>query len=101
MIKALDTAAMGMLKAQKRATELAGDILKTTTGQPLEPGNGKNHTKVASGAQTHGATQTNPLIQQISDFKLTELQFRASAFAFKRIAESAEVSLGLLVDKKG
>ncbi len=113
MIKALDSATMGLLKAQKRASELATDILKTTTSQQPEAATGRQNTSrnavgasiddsgsALTGIQPHSTAQTNSLIQQISEFKLAEIQFRASATAFSRIADTSEVSLGLLVDKK-
>ena len=113
MIKALGAAATGLINAQKRATELAGDIIKTTSSHQSEPSHTRPDTDVNSndpadahnagakaGSQDNKISQSNLLIQQITEFKLTEIQFRANASAFKRIADTAEVSLGALLDKK-
>lgn len=114
MINELGTAAMGMLKAQKRAADLASDILKTASGTQARTKHGSNDDEsiatspspvdpaiAAKGIQSPLTSQTSSLIQQISEFKLAKLQFRASATVFEQITESSEVSLGLLLDKKG
>lgn len=111
MIKALNIAAVGMIKAQKRATELAADIVETTTRQVSDATTPSPSGTAGSSSAGNGDTpannldrqslQSNSLIQQIVDFKATEIQFRASATAFKRIADTAEETLGTLFDKKG
>jgi len=100
MIKALDKSAAGLMKAQTRATELANDIVKTVSNPQPKAEIKSSKINVAAGVQTPTVIQSNSLIQQISEYKLTELQFRASATVFKRIADSPEATLGLLVDKK-
>lgn len=108
MIKALDIAAARMIKAQKRATELAVGIVETSAGQVS---GSTGATPIFDASSGNGDTPANTpgkqsplsdlLVQQIINFKATEIQFHASATAFKQIADTAEETLGTLFDKKG
>ncbi len=108
MIKALDITAAGMIKAQTRATELAAYIVETRTERVSGPsGTTPNSGTLASNSDMPAnnpgkqSLQSGSLIQRIVDFKATETQFRASATAFKRIADTNEETMGTLFDKKG
>lgn len=110
MIRALDTAAAGLIKAQRRASELAASIVETTAGRVSDgsspgtsgssnDGSASNSNMPANNTAKH-SPQASLLVQQIVDFKATDLQFRTSATVFKRIADTTEESLGALLDKK-
>lgn len=104
MVDALSSAANGLLNAQRRATDLAVEILKTTS----EQSGFQEETEAANAQQESENQQENtppaqqeqgrPLAQQIVDLKSAETQFRASAEAFTRAAESQDQLLGSLFD---
>jgi hypothetical protein len=106
MIKALDTAAQGLLQAEKRATDIAKDILRSVTDRPaftLDDGATSASTPDASAIENGVANVSAPatnygsLIQQFSDLRAEEKAFKASATAFARIDET----LGTLLDDEG
>jgi len=102
MIKALNIATQGLLQAEQRATDIAKDILKTTsdsTSFKLETQTGENISQPSS--QLSGTAASVPsgagfgnLIQQFADLRAEENAFKASATAFKKIDET----LGALLD---
>lgn len=104
MVDALSSAANGLLNAQRRATDLAVEILKTTSDQSSF----QEETAAASAEQdidnkqeiadSTPPGQGRPLAQQIVDLKSAETQFKASAAAFTRVAESQDQLLGSLFD---
>lgn len=118
MIKALNIASQGMLQAEKRATDIAREILKSsseaatfsrelesatpdaqtaTDSTTFDPAFG---TKPATLRATPPSTQGpgySDLLQQMVDLKAEEHSFKANAKAFKRIDET----LGSLLDDKG
>ncbi|MBO6503972.1 MAG: hypothetical protein JJ850_17215 [Kordiimonadaceae bacterium] len=103
MVDALSSAANGLLNAQRRATDLAVEILKTTSDQSSF----QEETEAATAEQDANAQndspdtrqeQGRPLAQQIVDLKGAEAQFKASAAAFTRVAESQDQLLGRLFD---
>lgn len=104
MVDALSSAANGLLNAQRRATDLAVEILKTTSDQSSF----QEETATAATDQgtenqqenpdTSSPEQDRPLVQQIVDLKSAETQFKASAAAFSRVAESQDQLLGSLFD---
>ncbi len=111
MIKALNIASQGMLQAEKRATDIAREILKfsseaTSFSRGLEsatPHATKTVTDSATPDHTYGNSSTthapgySDLLQQMVDLKSEEHSFKANAKAFKRIDET----LGSLLDDKG
>ena len=111
LIKALNIAGQGMLQAEKRATDIAREILKSssetaTFSKELESAT-PDATDVTTPDHTFGNKPATPdathrpgysdLLQQMVDLKAEEHSFRANAKAFKRIDET----LGSLLDDKG
>ncbi|TNE63665.1 MAG: hypothetical protein EP335_08885 [Alphaproteobacteria bacterium] len=105
MIKALDIATQGMLQAERRATDVAAEILKGLSGDQsfqaaLEGQDAGNvvaaATKSAPASNTGGAGYAD-VIQQMADLKASEHAFKANATVFKRLDET----LGSLLDAKG
>jgi len=105
MIKALNIATQGLLKAEQRATDIAKDILKTTSDNAsfkVEEDNRDNTTQAAPQPSGTNANNLNGsgignLVQQLSDLRAEETAFKASATAFKKIDET----LGTLLDNEG
>lgn len=112
MIKALNTAAQGLLQAERRATDVAHDILKSASeGASFSIDEGTDPQNIPSDAaqETKAALITGPsstapsggdfgsLIQQFADLRAEENAFKASATAFKKIDET----LGSLLDDEG
>ena len=108
MIKALDTAAAGMLQAERRATDIAKEILQSSSDATSFKSNlsqSAGDTPTATPATTGAVTTRTPvggtsgysdLLQQMVDLKAEEQAFKANAKAFKRIDET----LGSLLDDK-
>lgn len=106
MIKALNTATQGLLQAERRATDVAKDILKST-GQEFSrkvdaetnATEGADKLPAVSGTAPTAATGSDfgNLIQQFADLRAEEKAFQASATAFKKIDEG----LGTLLDDEG
>ena len=106
MIKALNIATQGLLQAEKRATDIAKDILKTTNDsasftfeKPIGDNNTTQPTSQPSGTTTNNLNGSGfgNLVQQFSDLRAEEAAFKASATAFKKIDET----LGTLLDDEG
>lgn len=116
MIEALDTAKQGLLQAERRATDIAIDILKTaskpasfdTSSNTDLTGISKNIAPATSKTQTGDNNPdaavriNNPsgfgyLIQQFADLRAEQRAFEANAKAFK----AADESLGTLIDDLG
>ena len=116
MITALDTAKQGLLQAERRATDIAKDILKTTreaasfsaseddslTDAPRNAANTTIETQADNSSP--GTTVNNNshpgfgnLIQQFSDLRAEQRAFEANAKVFK----AADESLGTLLDDLG
>jgi len=104
MIKALNIATQGLLQAERRATDIAKEILDTSSRAASS-----FNVAVDTEAQNAGATAGNKtgapvtpdvgfgnLIQQFSDLRAEEQAFKASAIAFKKIDET----LGTLLDNE-
>ncbi|WP_020401205.1 hypothetical protein [Kordiimonas gwangyangensis] len=103
MIDALKIAAGGMLKAERRATDIAQEILKATgeaASFTLEDSPEQGTQKPASGAPVAapgGGVGYSDLLQQMVDLKAEEHAFKANARVFQRVDET----LGSLLDDKG
>lgn len=112
MIKGIDIAAQGMLRAEKRATDIAKDILdlnaKETSfslenqdnaqGSPSDTA--QSQTSKPSGLSTT-ADGFGSLIQQFADLRAEENAFKANAAVFKRLDETQDEALGSILDDKG
>ncbi len=105
MIKALNSATQGLLQAERRATDIAKDILKTASGESGFSVEDPSETTKSAGQSLNTATPPAPqpngegfgnLIQQFADLRAEENSFKASATAFKKIDEA----LGTLLDDK-
>jgi len=109
MIKALNIATQGILQAERRATDIAKDILKSASeGASFSIDEGADPQNIPSDAATPtkaanitGPSSTAPsgegfgnLIQQFADLRAEENAFKASATAFKKIDET----IGTLLD---
>ncbi|MCK0070957.1 hypothetical protein [Kordiimonas laminariae] len=109
MIKALNTAQNGLLQAERRATEIARDILNSTSAasssfsDAVESSPSENtSTEAPTTAQTVNNTNLSgasvgSLIQQFADLRAEEQSFAANAKAFQAIDET----LGSLLDDEG
>ncbi|WP_262691287.1 hypothetical protein [Kordiimonas aestuarii] len=108
MIKALNTAATGMLEAERRATDIAKEILRLSgeaASFKLDVTEASDTTSPPSAAatgapvarSTGGNAGYSDLLQQMVDLKAEEQTFKANAKAFKRIDDT----LGSLLDDKG
>ncbi len=105
MLDALNTAKNGLLQAERRATDIAKEILQSTRSSPsfsdtLETKQQESQTAPAEAQAEHsqtGAADYGSLIQQFSDLRAEENAFKANATAFKRSDET----LGSLLDDKG
>ncbi len=104
MVDALSSAANSLLNAQRRATDLAVEILETTADQSSlqeETATSTAEQDIDNQQETADSTppvQGRPLVQQFADLKNAETQFKASAAAFSRVAESQDQLLGSLFD---
>ena len=109
MIKALNIASQGMMQAERRATDLAGEILKSTSQmsnfkvEDADPAAAKDAdaaarpgTGTAPLASPSGADMGD-LIQQMVDLRAEANAFKANAEVFKRTDEA----LGSLLDDEG
>lgn len=116
MIKALNIATSGLLQAEKRATDVARDILKTTAIASSFSVNDAGNQAVATtdqgqnigGSVLAGRSAVVPnggdfsgLVQQFADLRAETAGFKASAAAFKAIDETLDKALGTLLDDKG
>lgn len=104
MIDALNIAAGGMLKAERRATDIAQEILKATgeaasftLDDDVEAPAANPAAGAPVSASAGGGVGYSDLLQQMVDIKAEEHAFKASAKAFQRIDET----LGSLLDDKG
>lgn len=107
MIKALDIATQGMLSAERRATDLAAEILKSAgdaASFTLETDTGVANAAAvsASGRPTAVSNASSgggygDLLQQMVDLKAEEQSFKANAKVFQRVNDM----LGTLLDDKG
>jgi len=102
MIKALNIASQGLLQAERRATDIAKDILETaakSSSFSLEQQNSPE-TRPANTAPSSAPLSApngndfGNLIQQFADLRAEENAFAANATAFKKIDET----LGTLLD---
>ena len=110
MIKALNIATQGLLQAERRATDIAQDILKTTSdGASFKVEAPDTHEEPADRSSTKAASQSSKpngggpnvpnfgnLIQQFAELRAEETAYKASASAFKKIDET----LGTLLDNE-
>ena len=108
MIDALNIAATGMLKAERRATDIAEEILKASgeaASFKLEEDSAStpnlpSASPPSAGAPVSGSASGvgySDLLQQMVDLKAEEQAFKANAKVFKRVDET----LGNLLDDKG
>lgn len=109
MIKALNTAQSGLLQAERRATEIARDILNTTSAAASSfsdavensPSTNTNSQNTEPAQTGNNASLSGPsfgsLIQQFADLRAEEQSFAANAKAFQAIDET----LGSLLDDEG
>ena len=116
MIKALETATQGLLQAERRATDIAKDILKTTSEAasfsteegnnalpPSDaaanniPNNSAGNSGPSTAASTINQSGFGDLIQQFADLRAEQHAFEANAKVFK----AADESLGTLIDDLG
>ena len=85
--EAVNIATNGLVKSQKQATRVAGDIIKTVSANTTEPkGTKTGHPKF--------------LVHHVVEFKQVHFQFRANAAVFKTATEMLNLSTGIFVDKK-
>ncbi len=104
MIQALSIASGGMFSAQKRAADVAVDIVTSAANRNALPANTPQNQSENKQPQTPPSSimpingKNGVLVQQIVELKQAELQFKASASTFKRIAETARQLLGSFVD---
>ena len=102
MVDALTNSVSGILAAQRRANDLAAEILESTSRSGRFDEN-----LDASGSEQAGTVpeqpsqEGRPLVQQIVDLKSAETQFRASTKAFETAAEVQNQFLGSLIDDEG
>jgi len=115
MIKALDTASQGMLQAERRATDVAKDILNLSAEgasfslEGIEdaqdfPSDTAQSTQAAStgpGTTPSSSAGYGNLIQQFADLRAEEQAFKANAKVFKSLDETYDKALGSLLDDKG
>ncbi len=104
MIKALNTATQGILQSERRATDIAKDILASTSESAsfssFEAQASKTLPSDTAPATSGPSTTafTGPgfgsLIQQLADLRAEETTFKANVAAFKKIDET----LGSLLD---
>jgi len=110
MIKALNIATSGLLQAEKRATDVARDILKTTARAASFSAD-STEANAFSGDSTSaltGRTAVVPtgsdfggLVQQFADLRAEVTAFKANAAVFKAIDETFDRTLGTLIDDEG
>lgn len=106
MIDALNTASQGLLQAERRATNVAREIIKSTSENASF--SVKDDTTIPAqdnGADATGARVSAPtgagfsdLLQQMVDLKGETNAFKASASAFKSLDETYDNALGSLLD---
>ena len=108
MIKALDTATQGLLQAERRATDIARDILKNTSEAAAfnldsDANTTQNTaTQQENNAPTNASAVSNPgfegnLVQQFADLRAEHRAFEANAKVFTEVDET----LGTLLDAVG
>lgn len=107
MIKALNIASQGMQQAERRATDIAADILKSTSElssfsledtPSQQNGTGSKQNTAAPVASPSGPGY-GELLQHMVDLKAEEQAFKANATLFKRIDEAEDDALGALFDE--
>lgn len=102
MVDALSHAAAGLLNAQRRATDLAVEILKSSPGNESfadekaleEDQNPDPAIEITSG------DAGRPLAQQIVELKSAEIEFKASAAAFSKTVEIQDEFLGTVFEEE-
>jgi len=105
MIKALNIATQGLLQAERRATDIAQEILDTSAKSAssfsidteTEAAPDQANSTAETGAPVTPEAGYGSLIQQFADLRAEEHAFQASATAFKKIDET----LGTLLDDEG
>jgi flagellar basal body rod protein FlgC len=105
MIDALNIASQGLLQAERRATDAAREIVKSTSQEAsfstADPDTPAQNTGVdAAGAPVSAPTGAgfSSLLQHMVDLKAETQAFQANAAAFKRLDETYDDALGALVD---
>ena len=102
MVDALTVTANGLLSAQRRANDLAVEILDSVSREAsFEESLTEQSTEQPQQAANPAGPQGRPLVQQIADLKSAEIQFRANAKAFEAITETQDQFLGTLIDDEG
>lgn len=110
MIKALNTAQNGLLQAERRATDIARDILRSTSSSAASFSDTVDTPAQIQTPDTDATSNSQPtsqsslstptfgsLIQQFADLRAEEQAFAANAKAFSTIDET----LGSLLDDEG
>ncbi len=102
MVDALTVTANGLIAAQRRATDLATEILASASDGTNSGDSSQGQTAEPYQAPSNiPSNQGRPLVQQIAELKTAELQFKASAKAFETAAETQNSLLGTLIDDEG
>lgn len=100
MIDALNTATTGLLRAEKRATELAADILQTASSS-VAHAQDKSTSEAQPKKQAALNSDSSPeLVSQIVELKANQRQFEANAAVFTRLDETQDFLMGTLFDEK-
>lgn len=109
MIKGINIAAQGMLQAEKRATDIAKDILELNAKEAsfsleVEDAADGSQSELAQ-SKTNKSTGTDTtsvgygsLIQHFADLRAEENSFKANAAVFKRLDETQDEALGSILD---
>lgn len=97
MIKAMDFAVQGMQRATSQANDAAGRILRGTTSSFDASGatsperiTSNNTGPVRTSTRDLVAPNTDNLIYDIVDLKVAELNFKANAAVYKRMADMTD-----------
>jgi len=108
MIDALNTASQGLLQAERRATDVAREIIKSTSETASfsvedAPFPAQDNGADATGARVSAPTGTgfSDLLQQMVDLKSETNAFKANASAFKSLDETYDEAVGTLLDDEG
>lgn len=114
MIEALNTATNGLLRAERRATDLAVEIVDTVSKQipssdllqdELAPDQDNPFEEQPRELNQQGGSllsgDNRTLVQQVAEFKGAALQVQANASVFSSLAKLQEESLGTLVNEEG
>lgn len=106
MVDALSIATNGLISARTQAADAAIGIVKSLSSSSNSQRNGEHGDDGVSAQKEDvqhrgGGKVTTPLVQQIAQLKSAEIQFHASAEAFKRMSETQDQLLGTFVDDQG